>query len=536
LNYSDLIKDFLDDADSHLNVFESALLVLEKSGCDKDILHDALGSLHTLKGNSGMMGFESLNKYVHLIEEALKKVSEGSLEFGEGTNLLFDCAHALRNVFMDMGREQGRIPDLTEKILHLQAHIEGRPDRAEVEKVDPSAYLGVRTDIIKVDFKRLDDMLNLVGELVIYRTRLNQIGARLKGRGGDKTLLKELQEGIEFMGKTIAGLQENIMRTRMLPAGHVFKKFPRMVRDISKMQGKEVRLVLEGEGTEIDKTVIDELEEPLLHLIRNALDHGLEPPGKRRADGKEPQGTITLSAAHESNYVIIKVGDDGAGMNYEEINKAAVEKGLIKAEDQVEQSNILPLVFSAGFTTKKEASDISGRGIGLDVVKKNISKLGGQITVESVPGKGTIFTIKLPLSLAIIPALMAEAAGEVYAIPMSAVDESVKIKEEDIHIINNREVVRFRNRVMPVVRLGDFFGLERTEPKIFYVVILGRADRCLALVVDRLRGKQEIVIKPLDETFGKSYGVAGASILGDGRIVLIIDVLSLLNGNTINKK
>lgn len=536
MNYSDLIRDFLDDAEGHLNIFENALLALEKSGCNRDILHNALGPLHTLKGNSGMMGLESVNKYVHLIEEVLNRVDEGRLELAGVIDSLFDCAHALRKVFLEIGKDPESLPDLTEKIIRLQKCLNGSPDRTETEKVDLSAYLGVKTDVIKVDFKRLDDMLNLVGELVIYRTRLHQIETRLKDAVREKALVKDLKEGLEFMGNAVSGLQESIMRARMLPAGHVFKKFPRMVRDISRLQGKEVRLVLEGEGTEMDKTVVDELEEPLLHLLRNALDHGIESPEKRRATGKDPEGTITMSAAHESNYVIVRVRDDGAGIDFEDVRKAAVGKGLIKPEENREKENILPLIFSAGFTTKQEVSDISGRGIGLDVVNRNISKLSGQITVDSIPGKGTTFTIKLPLSLAIIPALMAEAGGEVYAIPMSAVDESIKVKEEDVHVINNHEVIRFRDRVMPVVRLGEFFGLGRTQAKRFYIVILGRADKCLALAVDRLRGKQEIVIKPLDDTFGKSYGVAGASILGDGRIVLIIDVLSLWNGNRMKRE
>jgi two-component system chemotaxis sensor kinase CheA len=320
------------------------------------------------------------------------------------------------------------------------------------------------------------------------------------------------------------------MRVRMLPVSHVFNKFPRMVRDISKSQGKDTRLVFEGEDTELDKTVIDELEEPLLHIIRNAIDHGIETPDERVIKGKERKGTLKLSAVQESNYVIIRVTDDGRGINFENVREMGISKGLIKADDALDKEGIVSLLFSAGFTTKQEATDISGRGIGLDVVNKNISKLNGQVTVDSFPGKGTTLTIKLPLSLAIIPALMAESGGEVYAIPMSAVDESIKVREEDIHVINNREVIRFRERVLPVVRLDEFFGLDRKKNKRFYLVIIGKSDKRIAVAVDRLRGQQEIVIKPLDDTFGKSYGIAGASILGDGRIVLIIDVMSFWKG------
>ena len=398
-----------------------------------------------------------------------------------------------------------------------------------------ASYLGTKTDTIKVDFKRLDALLDLVGELVIFKTRLNQIETGIRETINNKALSKEFNEGLELMGKTISGLQEGIMRSRMLPVSHVFNKFPRMVRDLSKSQGKDIRLVFEGEDTELDKTVIDELEEPLLHIIRNAIDHGIEVRQERTTKGKPPQGRIKLSASQESNYVTIKVEDDGKGIDYEHVLESAVQKGLVKAEDPFDKESILALIFSPGFSTKQVATDVSGRGIGLDVVNKNISRLNGHIIVESLIGKGTAFTIKLPLSLAIIPALMAEAGEEVYAIPMSAVDESIKVREEDIHVINNHEVIRFRERVMPVVRLDDFFGLERKRMKRFYLVILGRADKRLAIAVDRLKGQQEIVIKPLDETFGKSFGIAGASILGDGRIVLIADVMAFWDAGDAKK-
>ena len=536
MEYAELIKDFLDDADSHLKAFDSALLSLEKSGHNKEVILGTLGSLHTLKGNSGMMGFDSLKTYIHQVEEILKRVNDDRLEIGKAMDVLLDSANVIRNALQGIAKEASFNPDLTEYILSLEKRLEDEFASFEREVVDPAAYLGTRTDTIKVDFKRLDDLLNLVGELVIFKTRLNQIETDLRETIRNKPLSKELDEGLELMGKTIAGLQEGIMRARMLPVSHVFNKFPRMVRDLSKSQGKEVRLVFEGEETELDKTVIDELEEPLLHIIRNAIDHGIEVPKERIEKGKPHQGRIKLTARQESNYVIIKVEDDGKGIDYDQVRESAIQKGLIKAEDSLDREGILTLIFSAGFSTKQVATDVSGRGIGLNVVSRNIAKLNGQIIVESIIEKRTSFTIKLPLSLAIIPALMAEASDEVYAIPMGAVDESIKVREEDIHIINNHEVIRFRERVIPVVRLDDFFGLQRKRMKRFYLVILGRADKRLAIAVDRLKGQQEIVIKPLDETFGKSYGIAGASILGDGRIVLIADVMAFWNSGEAKKE
>lgn len=536
MEYSELIKDFLDDAEGHLKAFDSALLSLEKNGHSKDIILSILGSLHTLKGNSGMMGFESLKLYIHQVEDILKEVNDDNLKFAEVIDTLFDSANVLRNTLQRIGKNPASNPDLTENILALQKYLEGSGSEYETETVDLSSYLGRKTDSIKVDFKRLDDLLNLVGELVIFKTRLNQIETDIKGAINNKAITKELSEGLELMGKTTAGLQEGIMKVRMLPVGHVFNKFPRMVRDIAKSQGKEIQLVFKGEDTELDKTIIDELDEPLLHIIRNAIDHGIETIEDRIKNGKSRTGRITLSAEQESNYVIIRVIDDGIGINLEKVREIGIEQGIIKAEDPFGKDDILSLIFSAGFTTKDEATDVSGRGIGLDVVTKNISKLNGQIIVDTIPKKGTTFTMKLPLSLAIIPALMAEAGGEVFAIPMSAVDESIKVKEEDIHVINNREVIRFRERVLPVVRLNEFFGLNRERQKRFYLVILARAEKRLAITVDRLRGQQEIVIKPLDDTFGKSHGVAGASILGDGRIVLIIDIMAFWNKGTVDRE
>jgi len=536
MDYEAIAKDYLDDANGHLNVFDNALLLLEKNGVNKDIILDTLGSLHTLKGNSGMMGFESLKVYIHQVEELLKRVNDNEIGLDRVIDGLLGSANVIRNTFREIEKDPTVNPDLTEDICDLQQLLEGSGNRPERQTVEILSYLGTKTDTIKVDFKKLDDLLNLVGELVIFKTRLNQIETQIREEINNKSLAKELNGGLELMGKTISGLQEGIMKARMLPVSHVFNKFHRMVRDLSKSQGKEIQLAFEGEDTELDKTVIDELEEPLLHIIRNAIDHGIEPVGERMRKGKGSAGRIMLSAAQESNYVIIRAIDDGRGINSEKIREMGIEKGLIKPEDSLDKEGIISLIFSAGFTTKQEATDISGRGIGLDVVSKNISKLNGHVVVDSIPEKGTTFTIKLPLSLAIIPALMAETGGEVYAIPMSAVDESIKVKEEDIHFINNREVIRFRERVLPVVRLDEFFSLDRKKEKRFYLVIVGKAEKRIAIAVDRLRGQQEIVIKPLDDTFGKSYGIAGASILGDGKIVLIIDIMSFWNKRTVNNE
>jgi two-component system chemotaxis sensor kinase CheA len=427
----------------------------------------------------------------------------------------------LRAELKRLAEEPGHVPELSHEQAALGALSKGARPSAPAATWELSAYLGGRTDTIRVKFRRLDELLNLVGELVILRTRLNHAEEALRNTYG-KAATQELQETLEQVERTVGELQEGIMRARMLPIGHVFGKLRRVVRDLS--QEKKVRLVLRGEGTELDKTVVDELGEPLLHLVRNALDHGIEPPQERRLRGKPQEGLLEVSAVQESSYVLIQVRDDGRGLQPERIKARAVEAGILDPEEQPDEQRLLELLFAPGFSTRTEATEVSGRGVGLHVVRRNIQRLGGHVDVESTPGQGSTFTIKLPLSLAIIPALMVEAAGQDFALPLSAVQETLRLRAQDIHVINGQEVLDYRLGVLPVVRLSRFLNLSETkEPR--YLVLLGRAQQRLALAVDALKGQQDIVIKPLEGT--PAYGISGASILGDGRVVLIVDVLAL---------
>lgn len=525
MDMSSLINDYMDDANQHLSAFDSALMDMERDGFNKDTVLSILGTLHTFKGNSGMMGFESLKAYIHVIEELLKKVLEGETNIDLALDPLLDSANVIRNCLTGIEKES-EPPDLAAEIMQIQSAIEGNGTTGDKKSLTLQSYLGTKTDTIKVDFQKLDTLLNLVGEMVIFKTRLFQIEERIREQLQDKSLHRELNESLQLVERTVSELQEGIMNARMLPVRVVFTRFTRMVRDIAKQSNKQVNFSFEGEDTELDKTVIDELGEPLLHLIKNAVDHGLETPEQRISAGKSPAGTIKLTAIQESNYIIIKVSDNGRGIDPEHVKEKALHQGLIHEDDALDRDFLLSLIFTPGFSTKDVATDESGRGIGLDVVSRNISRLNGQVTLESQLGRGSTFTIKLPLSLAIIPALMAEASGETFAIPMSAVDESVKVREEEIHIVNNKEVVRLRDRIMPVIRLGDFFNLKGERPNRFYLVVVGKAEKKIAIAVDKLRDQQEIVIKPLDETMGKSHGIAGASILGDGKIILIVDVMA----------
>ncbi len=524
MDYAELINDFLDDSNGQIAAFDSALMSFERGVCGKDLITDTLGVLHTLKGNSGMMGYDPLKSYIHELEEILRALLEGEKALSDVLQTLLEGSNVIRSALKEIERNPSACPGLEKEISALGTLSGGAEGNGRA--LDLSSYLGARTNTIKVDFKKLDDLLSLVGELVIFKTRLGNTGAALKG--ADRLHARDFKETLEGAGKIIAALQEGVMKARMMPVGSLFGKFTRLVRDLAKSQGKDVRLGFRGEETELDKTVLDQLREPLLHLIRNSIDHGIEPPEERGRKGKPPAGSLLLSAWQESNCVTIRVEDDGKGIDLEEIRGTAVKKGLVAEDGNPGKNDLFSILFMAGFSTRAESTDISGRGIGLDIVSRDISRLSGQIAVESEKDRGAAFIIKIPLSLAIIPALMARVAGEVFAIPVSSVEESVKIAESEIHMVNNREVVKLRQKVVPVLRLEEFFGLEGgRKGKNLYLVVVGRAEKRMALAVDALKGQQEIVIKPLDETFGRTKGIAGGSILGDGKIVLILDVTGL---------
>lgn len=550
---SGLVPEYIEDARGHLDKLESVLLEMEKDlgagEIDVELVSDLLGSLHTLKGNSGMMGYTSLQQYVHQLEGALKQLLEGSIQLDGGfLQRLFDAAAALREAMDSIEADPHSQPDLSNELEELNSEAGARPSlpagkpahklkqQAAPDKTDSFKYIGAKSNILKVDFERLDELLNLAGELVIHRTKLAEVDRVFKEKYNDREISAQLTEAAELINKATSDLQEAIMKVRMLPISQVFHRFPRMVRDLSRDRGKEVNLTFSGEGTELDKTVIDEIGEPLLHLIRNSIDHGIETPEERVEKKKSPVGVIALSAAQEGNHIIITVTDDGAGLDVDRIRaKAAARYGAAEV-DTMGRDNILDLIFDAGFSTAREVSEISGRGVGLDVVKKNVAGLGGMVEVKSGAGTGTTFIIKLPLTLAIISSLMVGAGQEQFALPLSSVVESIRVNPEDVSSINNREVIRLRERVLPLVRLASLFGCPVSggaDGSRMYVVVVGRADKRIGLVVDRLMGRQEIVIKSLDEFVGDAEGIAGATIMGDGKVVLILDIAGMIDRNLI---
>jgi two-component system chemotaxis sensor kinase CheA len=371
---------------------------------------------------------------------------------------------------------------------------------------------------VRVDLERLDKFLNMVSELVINRTRLEQISNSYK--------LTELNETIEQVARTTNDLQDLVMKIRMLPLDTVFNRFPRMVRDLSVELEKEMELIIEGQDTELDRTVIDEIGEPLIHLIRNSADHGIEKKDERIAKGKDPVGKIRLIAYQEGTKAVIKVQDDGAGINVPKVKAKAEKIGI--ATDGMNDSDIMNLIFAQGFSTNEVVTDISGRGVGMDVVKTKISALGGTVDVISEKDKGSTFIIKLPLTLQIITALLVKVGEENLAISLNYIDSVIDFKEADIKKTNNKEVIIYRGNVLPIIRVNEKLNLEKSSNEKVYIVVVKVGDKTAGLLVDSLQGQQDIVIKPLGKTLKQIQEYIGATILGDGLVTLILDVASLV--------
>ena len=542
----ELLAIYLEDARQHLEALDHCLLTLERDGPDGDVVAQALGPLHTLKGNSGMMGFGAIKDYVHRLEDVFARITDGGVSpTPEIYDTLFAGATGLRDAVEQVGEGTGAVRDLVPETAALDRILD--PRGAKARAITPAATApappaepgdsrgsagpaaGARSNMVRVDFAQLDHLLNLVGELIIHRTKLQQVGKEVSARLGGGAEGRELAAAVQQIATVSAALQETVMDVRMLPIRHVFERFPRLVRDLARQTGKDIELILEGENTRIDKAIIDEIGEPLVHLIRNSVDHGIETPAERVALGKTPTGTILLSAAQESNHVVITIMDDGSGIDAARVQAKAISRGLLKGDEALSERDVVQLIFSQGFSTREAITEVSGRGVGLDVVLKSIERLSGLVEVETVQGVGTKFIIQLPLTLAIISALLVEVAGRRYAVPLGSVVESIKFAPEQIRTINGREALRIRDRIIPLVRLTSLFGLEvpaDSDPR--YAVVIGRGDKRVAMAVDRLRGQQEVVIKGLDPSIsGPATGLAGATIMGDGRVVLILDVATL---------
>ncbi|MGO9481563.1 MAG: chemotaxis protein CheA [Candidatus Kryptoniota bacterium] len=579
----EIVDSFVVETKEIFEKLDKEILLIEKSPEDKELVNSIFRAVHTVKGTSGFLSFDQMSIVAHKFEDVLNKLRRGDLKFQSAMMDVmleaFDLMKLLLKQVVDRDIKEvdlastikklellssGQLPEIAGNRAETgrQAPISGaraestEPVHHEVEAVSQHADQSQKMDrladtSIRVDVGRLDHLMNLVGELVLGRNRLSQIVASAKdiverSEGAGRTLnnsverhneredfVRQLNETSAQIDFITTELQTAVMKTRMVQIGRVFNRFPRLIRDIAKEFAKEIDLIIQGEETELDKSIIEEISDPLVHLIRNAADHGVETAEKREALGKPRRGTIRLSAGHEGNHVIIQVEDDGAGMNPDKLKQKALEKAIISPEEAegMKTEDVYNFIFIPGFTTAQKVSSVSGRGVGMDVVKTNITKLNGMIAVESAVDKGTKFTLKLPLTLAIIQGLLVEVGSETFAIPLGSVLEVVHTMKEEVSTVNGRQVIRLRESVLPLVDISEILSVpNRDESKrSFYTVVVGVANHKYGIVVDSLIGQKEIVIKPLGAYLKNIPGIAGSTILGDGKVIMILDAGELLN-------
>ena len=392
-----------------------------------------------------------------------------------------------------------------------------------------ASFSNLPETLLRVDAEKIDSVLNLVGELIIAKSMLHQAMNEFDRRFPKDPLKMRFSDAMAFQARIMNDLQKSVMKIRMVPVEHLFRRFPRVVRDVAKSCGKEVNLVVTGQDTDLDKSILDMLAEPLAHLVRNAVDHGIESPEERINSGKPAQGTVTLDAYHQGNQIVIEVTDDGRGIDREKITAKAVERGILRASDAalLGDADINDLIFHPGFSTAEQVTSISGRGVGMDVVKTVLEKLKGSVSIKSTPGKGTTFYLKVPLTLAIIKALLFRVGDRLYAVPLASVVEITRTTQSALHRVDNHDVMQLRNEVLTLLHLSDLAD-QRGETERMFVVVISAIDRKFGLVVDQLVGEEELVIKAMDDHLVATDLVSGASILGDGTVVLILNLSSVV--------
>lgn len=541
----DLLMKFFVDADEHLSIVESRLLNLEKSPSDPESLAEAYRCIHSIKGNCGFLGLASLEPLCHSMESVLDLLRAGAMQCTPQISAaLLDATDALRFATGVVVRGEAVNENALKTHLDAMARIqEAKPNAAaeplplppqEVHaenssKEDSSAPAGkhaVARQDIRVDLSKLDALINLVGELVISETMVSRHPA-LEGMEDES-----LDRAIHQLRRVSSELQDVAMSVRMVPLTSTFRRVLRIVHDLSAKLSKPIELLLIGEETEVDKTVIEQISDPLLHIVRNSLDHGIELSADRLAAGKSEKGTIRIEARHEGGEVLICIHDDGKGLNKERILKKAIERGLIEGDgSDLQDREIYALVFEPGFSTAEVVTDVSGRGVGMDVVRKNIEKLGGLVEIQSKQGEGTTVILRIPLTLAIIDGMLVRVGDTKYTVPLLSIRESFRPRAESINITpEGQEVVRVREELIPIVRLHEVFhkqpDFENLTEGILVIVESGREPMCL--FVDEILGQQQTVIKGLSNYLGRVRGVSGCTILGDGQVSLILDVNGLV--------
>jgi two-component system chemotaxis sensor kinase CheA len=576
----DMVDPFLEEATERIDALSQKLLRLETTPGDAELVREIFRDLHTVKGSSGFVGLRRMNRLAHAAEELVGQVRDGKRVAGRGViDALLLALDGLRALLAAAARASGparmkgtrvdvNIDDALARLAEPELEKAKGEAKDEERKPAESSTVEARpqatsSHTLRVDFDKLDSLLNLVGELVLSKARLHtsaaslnalarELDAQLRKARHGKTppasvlddldrfqriyaeLTGDLQDGAGELDHVAGDLRQQVMKLRMLPIGRVFTKYHRTVRELSLTLGKKARLEVVGAETELDKVLLEQLDDPLLHLVRNALDHGIEPPEARRAAGKPDEGVLTLSARHQGNQIVVTIVDDGAGIDPEKLWHKALEKQLATREEleAMDERQVLDLIFRPGFSTAARVTDVSGRGVGMDVVRETITRLSGSIDIASQPGAGTTFTLRLPLTLAIVQVLLVRIGGEELALPLDVVERSLAVPLSQIHRVLDREILLLPSGSdeeaepvqLPVVWLADALEVERGMPDgDVPVVLVGVGGETWALAVDRLGDKREIVLKPLGELLEQVPCVAGATLLGD-RVALILDV------------
>lgn len=581
----EIVDSFLEESKEIFETLNKDLVELEQNADDLDLLNQIFRAFHTIKGTSGFLGLEKLQTVTHKSEDILNKLrrGEGKLDSILMDTILnsFDIIQALVTSIEKEKSENVEIENILNELDTAIAKLEGKtpetepkkkqtrkkssrrkkaaenksdeidesktsgenvPDEKRVEeKTNTSGVQSIKKVMaqskgdtsIRVDVERLDELLNIVSELVLGRNQLQQVNNQASIDFEGTQLSRDLSQASKQIDLMTNELQLVVMKTRMVKIGKVFNRFPRLVRDLSRETQKEIKLEIFGEDTELDKTLIEEINDPLVHLVRNSIDHGIESPEERKKFKKDPQGKILLSASQEGNNIVISIEDDGKGIDPEKIKAKAISKGLIteeKAKELTRQESY-NLIFMPGFSTAENVTNISGRGVGMDVVRTNVRKLRGIIDIESEINKGTTVKIKLPLTLAIISGMVAKVKSETIVIPLNSVVEVVRMHVEDIKTIKGKEVIKVRDEIIPLVNIHEVLYNKKTEKedKVWQnVVTVGIAEQRFGIKVDQLIGQKEIVIKSLGNYLGNINGLAGSTIMGDGTVVMILDIAEVI--------
>jgi two-component system chemotaxis sensor kinase CheA len=532
INREMVLQSFREETDEILAQMEQCLLALESQPEDRELISTIFRATHTLKGNASLLEFTAVAQALHSLEDFLDSIRSGAIRLSsELINLLLQSLDVVRQIVQRaLAGDEALLPAHQEFFSRLaQLNAESKPEEpAETTETSTASSATPQAKVpgakvapnLRVDVGKLDRMLNLTVEFAIAQGRMRRM---LQDRYSKSEIGRDVVETHQNLESLFLEMQELVMKVRMVPVGPTFHRFARTVRDMARKNGKLARMLILGEDVEVDTTILEHIHDPIMHMIRNSIYHGLETPDVRRAAGKDPSGKIVLEAFHDSGNIVVRISDDGAGLDHARILQQARNRGIVSESSRLAESDTYNLIFQPGFSTAEKVSELSGRGVGLDVVRRNVNALSGTIQVESKRGQGTVFTIRLPLTLAIIDGFAVQVDTETYVVPLNAVKECLELPVEN-HRSAEGGVINLRGEALPYVRLRDLFGIGGTAPARERILVVEHQGGRAGFAADELIGEQQAVIKPLGQLFQGISGVSGSTILGDGRVALILDV------------